>query len=48
MHPLSFASFKKAIPTWIKDKLFQKREIINELKKLIKVLMVKFCFQSII
>ena len=32
--PVGFASFKKAIPTWIKEKLFQKREIINELKKL--------------
>ena len=32
--PLGFASFKKAIPTWVKNKLFQKKEIIDELKKI--------------
>ena len=31
--PRGYTSFKKAIPTWIKEKLFQKREIFNELKK---------------
>ena len=32
--PKGFNSFAKAMPIWIKDKLFQKREIINELKKI--------------
>jgi carbamoyltransferase len=32
--PIGLASFKKAIPTWIKEKLFQKREILNEFKKI--------------
>jgi carbamoyltransferase len=32
--PRGYTSFKKAIPTWIKEKLFQKREIFNELKKI--------------
>ena len=30
--PRGFASFIKAMPIWIKDKLFQKSSIINELK----------------
>lgn len=32
--PRGFASFKKAIPVWIKEKLFQKAELRRELKKL--------------
>ncbi len=31
--PRGFKSFSKAMPTWIKDKLFQKSVIIKELKK---------------
>lgn len=31
--PRGFASFSKAIPVWIKDKLFQKSMIISQLKK---------------
>jgi len=30
--PKGFASFAKAMPVWIKDKLFQKSALINELK----------------
>jgi len=32
--PLGFASFKKALPVWIKEKLFQKKEIIDQLKQI--------------
>ena len=32
--PYGFASFKRALPIWIKEKLFQKKEIIEELKKI--------------
>jgi carbamoyltransferase len=32
--PFGFASFKKAIPIWVKNKLFQKKEIVDELKKI--------------
>ena len=32
--PFGFKSFKKAIPIWVKEKLFQKREILEELKKI--------------
>ena len=32
--PFGFASFRKAIPIWVKNKLFQKKEIIDELKKI--------------
>ncbi|WP_440924838.1 carbamoyltransferase family protein [Candidatus Pelagibacter sp.] len=32
--PSGFASFKKAIPIWVKNKLFQKKEIVDELKKI--------------
>ena len=32
--PRGFASFKKAIPVWIKQKLFQKAELKRELRKL--------------
>ncbi len=31
--PKGFGSFCKAIPIWLKDKLFQKKLLINELKK---------------
>ena len=31
--PKGFTSFCKAMPIWLKDKLFQKRMLINELKK---------------
>jgi carbamoyltransferase len=31
--PKGFMSFCKAIPIWLKDKLFQKRMLLNELKK---------------
>ena len=31
--PKGFTSFAKAMPVWIKDKLFQKSELIKELKK---------------
>ncbi len=34
--PFGFNSFKRAIPIWIKEKLFQKREIQQELKKIDK------------
>lgn len=44
--PFGFASFKKAIPTWIKDKLFQKREIINELRKIDKSFNGKILFSE--
>ena len=30
--PFGFSSFKKAVPIWIKEKLFQKKKIIEELK----------------
>tara|TARA_B110000483_G_C18151785_1_gene525755 strand:+ start:418 stop:969 length:552 start_codon:yes stop_codon:yes gene_type:complete len=30
--PFGFSSFKKAVPIWIKEKLFQKKQIIEELK----------------
>tara|TARA_X000000368_G_scaffold407766_1_gene387574 strand:- start:1404 stop:3215 length:1812 start_codon:yes stop_codon:yes gene_type:complete len=30
--PIGFSSFKKSMPLWIKQKLFQKKEIINEFK----------------
>ena len=33
--PLGFLSFAKAIPVWIKDKLFQKNLLIKELKKVL-------------
>ena len=33
--PKGFKSFSKAIPIWVKDKLFQKFSIINELKTLL-------------
>ena len=32
--PRGFLSFSKAIPTWIKNKLFQKSILINQLKKI--------------
>ena len=32
--PFGFNSFKRAIPIWVKEKLFQKREIQQELKKI--------------
>ncbi len=32
--PRGFKSFSKAMPLWIKDKLFQKKMIIDELKKI--------------
>ena len=32
--PKGFSSFVKAMPLWIKDKLFQKSSIIKELKSL--------------
>jgi len=32
--PRGFSSFSKAIPVWVKDKLFQKSQIIDELHKL--------------
>jgi carbamoyltransferase len=32
--PRGFASFKNALPVWVKDKLFQKSQIINALKEL--------------
>lgn len=32
--PLGFSSFKKALPVWIKEKLFQKKEIIDQLKQI--------------
>ena len=33
--PKGFLSFAKAIPIWVKDKLFQKSTIINELKSIL-------------
>jgi len=32
--PKGFASFRKALPIWVKDKLFQRTAILKELKKL--------------
>ena len=32
--PKGFLSFSKSIPIWVKDKVFQKNNIINELKKI--------------
>ncbi len=32
--PKGFLSFSKAMPVWIKDKLFQKSKILNELEKI--------------
>jgi len=32
--PRGFIQFSKAMPTWIKEKLFQKNEIINELQEI--------------
>ena len=32
--PRGFASFKKSIPIWLKDKLMMRRTLINELKKI--------------
>ena len=32
--PKGFQSFKTALPIWIKDKLFQKKILINELEKI--------------
>jgi carbamoyltransferase len=32
--PNGFASFRHALPIWIKEKLFQKRELVQELQKL--------------
>ncbi len=32
--PFGFASFKKAMPLWIKEKLFQKKIILDNLKKI--------------
>jgi carbamoyltransferase len=32
--PRGFASFREALPVWVKDKLFQRNEILKELKQL--------------
>src|SRR5688500_18323191 len=32
--PRGFASFREALPVWVKDKLFQKRQIRKELESL--------------
>ena len=32
--PRGFSSFRSALPVWVKDKLFQKSQILKELKKL--------------
>jgi carbamoyltransferase len=32
--PRGFASFREALPVWVKDKLFQRRTILKELEKL--------------
>ena len=44
--PLGFTSFKKALPIWIKEKLFQKREIQLEFKKLDKNFEGKILFSE--
>ena len=44
--PLGFTSFKKAVPIWIKEKLFQKREIQLEFKKLDKNFEGKILFSE--
>src|SRR4051794_22157995 len=31
--PHGFASFREALPVWVKDKLFQKTQILRELKQ---------------
>jgi len=44
--PFGFTSFKKAVPLWIKEKLFQKREIREELKKIDKNFEGKILFSE--
>ena len=34
--PFGFSSFRKAMPVWLREKLFQKNLIIKEIKKIIK------------
>ena len=48
--PKGFKSFCKAMPIWLKDKLFQKKILFNELKKHDKNFKIKkkFIFQTII
>lgn len=44
--PFGFTSFKKAVPLWIKEKLFQKREIQEELKQIDKNFEGKILFSE--
>ena len=44
--PFGFTSFKRSIPLWVKDKLFQKQNIINELKKIDKFFNKKILFSD--
>ena len=47
--PRGFKSFCKAMPIWLKDKLFQKKMLFNELNKMLILMMKKkFFFQIII
>ena len=41
--PRGYESFSKSIPSWIKDKLFQKNKILKELKNISKL---NTCFKS--
>jgi carbamoyltransferase len=45
--PIGFLSFIKAMPVWLKEKIFQKKIIFNELKKLdpkfSQISKIKFC-----
>ena len=45
--PRGFKSFCMAMPIWLKDKLFQKKILLNELKNMIQILTmkIKFFFQ---
>ena len=47
--PKGFASFSKAMPIWIKEKLFQKIFYLTNLKNMMKIInLIKIFFQIII
>ena len=50
MAPRGFLQFSKAMPTWLREKLFQKKCYLIYLKNMIKILkrLVKFFFLNII
>ena len=49
MAPRGFLQFSKAMPTWLREKLFQKKCYLIYLKSMTKILkkLVKFLFQNI-